>query len=54
MSDPEQDTKPAESADVNNVEVDLNDSPKADDSSKALNDDLFFSTISDPIQNEEV
>lgn len=53
MSDPEQDTKPAESADVNNVEVDLNDSPKADDSSKALNDDLFFSTISDPIQNEE-
>jgi len=35
-----------------NVEVDLN----ADDESnkdKALNDDLFFSTISDPTQNEE-
>lgn len=33
-----------------NVEVDLNDDSGKD---KALNDDLFFSTISDPIPNEE-
>ncbi len=40
-------------SDPDHVEVDLNDSTKAEDSSKALNDDLFFSTISDPIPNDE-
>jgi len=40
-------------SDSDQVEVDLNESTMAEDSSKALNDDLFFSTISDPSPNDE-
>ena len=38
--------------DNKNIEVDLNESTKAEDSSKALSDELFFSTISDPIPTD--
>lgn len=42
-----------EKVEVENVEVDLNTSDSNDTKDKALNDDLFFSTISDPTTNEE-
>lgn len=42
-----------ESANVESVEVDLNTSESNEAKDKALNDDLFFSTISDPIPNDE-